>query len=186
MKKYIKYCRVITLFLVFFSCQTNNKEIKINGNVDNFEVVRLDKILSKNIDEIHRAYLNYPELYKNFFTNMIRAGEKEEILVSKLSKETTEKLQLFINDSIISDILKEINLEFPDFEYYNKEISKGLNRYESLFGVSYPKNKIGTFFLYLMQMFMSLILLFGLDSICIWDQKIKLLILFQLNHFHNM
>ena len=77
---------------------------------------------------------------------MIRAGEKEEILVSKLSKETTEKLQLFINDSIISDIIKEINLEFPDFEYYNKEISKGLNRYESLFGISYPKNKIGTFF----------------------------------------
>ena len=77
---------------------------------------------------------------------MIRAGEKEEILVSKLSKETTEKLQLFINDSIISEIIKEINLEFPDFEYYNKEISKGLNRYESLFDVSYTKNKIGTFF----------------------------------------
>ena len=146
MKNYIKYCQVITLFLVFCSCQTNNKEIKINGNVDNFEVVRLDKILSKNIDEIHREYLKYPELYNNFFTNMIRAGKKEEILVSKLSKETTEKLQLFINDSIISDILKEINLEFPDFEYYNKEISKGLNRYESLFDISYPKNKIGTFF----------------------------------------
>ena len=63
-KKNIKYCRVITLFLVFCSCQTNNKEIKINGNVDNFEVVRLDKILSKNIDEIHRVYLKYPELYK--------------------------------------------------------------------------------------------------------------------------
>ena len=77
---------------------------------------------------------------------MIRAGEKEEILNSKLSKETTDKLQLFINDSTISNILEEIEKEFPDFEYYNKEISKGLNRYKSLFGVSYPKNKIGTFF----------------------------------------
>ena len=146
MKKTIKYCRIITLFVVLISCQTNNKEIKINGSIENFEVVRLDQVLSKNIDEIHKVYLNYPELYKNFFTNMIRAGKKEEILKSKLSKETTNKLQLFINDSIISDILKEIELEFPDFEYYNKEISKGLNRYESLFGFSYPKKEIGTFF----------------------------------------
>ena len=128
------------------SCQTNNKEIKINGSLENFEVVRLDQVLSKNIDEIHKMYLKYPELYTNFFTNMIRAGKKEEILKSKLSKETTNKLQLFINDSIISDILKEIELEFPDFEYYNKEISKGLNRYESIFGFSYPKKEIGTFF----------------------------------------
>ena len=146
MKKTIKYCRIITLFVVLISCQTNNKEIKINGSIENFEVVRLDQVLSKNIDEIHKVYLNYPELYKNFFTNMIRAGKKEEILKSKLSKETTNKLQLFINDSIISDILKEIELEFPDFEYYNKEISKGLNRYESIFGFSYPKKEIGTFF----------------------------------------
>ena len=79
---------------------------------------------------------------------MIRAGKKEEILKSKLSKETTNKLQLFINDSIISDILKEIELEFPDFEYYNKEISKGLNRYESLFGFSYPKKKSVLFSLF--------------------------------------
>ena len=146
MKKTIKYCRIITLFVVLISCQTNNKEIKINGSIENFEVVRLDQVLSKNIDEIHKVYLNYPELYKNFFTNMIRAGKKEEILKSKLSKETTNKLHLFINDSIISNILKEIELEFPDFEYYNKEISKGLNRYESLFGFSYPKKEIGTFF----------------------------------------
>ena len=146
MKKTIKYCRIITLFVVLISCQTNNKEIKINGSIENFEVVRLDQVLSKNIDEIHKVYSNYPEFYKNFFTNMIRAGKKEEILKSKLSKETTNKLQLFINDSIISDILKEIELEFPDFEYYNKEISKGLNRYESLFGFSYPKKEIGTFF----------------------------------------
>ncbi len=146
MKKTIKYCRIITLFVVLSSCQTNNKEIKINGSLENFEVVRLDQVLSKNIDEIHKVYLKYPELYINFFTNMIRAGKKEEILKSKLSKETTNKLQLFINDSIISNILKEIDLEFPDFEYYNKEISKGLNRYESLFGISYPKKEIGTFF----------------------------------------
>ena len=32
---------------------------------------------------------------------MIRAGKKEEILEPKLSKETTNKLQLFINDSIM-------------------------------------------------------------------------------------
>ena len=146
MKKTIKYCRIITLFVVLSSCQNNNKEIKINASLENFEVVRLDQVLSKNIDEIHKVYLNYPELYKNFFTNMIRAGKKEEILKSKLSKKTTNKLQLFINDSIISNILKEIELEFPDFEYYNKEISKGLNRYESLFGFSYPKKEIGTFF----------------------------------------
>ena len=146
MKKTIKYCQIITLFVVLISCQTNNKEIKINGSLENFEVVRLDQVLSKNIDEIHKVYLKYPELYINFFTNMIRAGKKEEILKSKLSKETTNKLQLFINDSIISNILKEIDLEFPDFEYYNKEISKGLNRYESLFGISYPKKEIGTFF----------------------------------------
>ena len=146
MKKTIKYCRIITLFVVLISCQTNNKEIKINGSIENFEVVRLDQVLSKNIDEIHKVYLKYPELYTNFFTNMIRAGKKEEILKSKLSKETTNKLHLFFNDSIISNILKEIELEFPDFEYYNKEISKGLYRYESLFGISYPKKEIGTFF----------------------------------------
>ena len=51
------------------SCQTNNKEIKINGSLENFEVVRLDQVLSKNIDEIHKVYLKYPELYINFFTN---------------------------------------------------------------------------------------------------------------------
>ena len=146
MKKKFKYYQIISLFIVLSSCQTNNKEIKLTENIKTYEVIRLDQVLFKNIEEIHKVYLNYPELYKNFFTNMIRAGEKEEILKSKLSKETTNKLQLFINDSIISNILKEIDLEFPDFEYYNKEISKGLNRYESLFGISYPKKEIGTFF----------------------------------------
>jgi hypothetical protein len=157
LKKTIKYCRIITLFVVLSSCQTNNKEIKINGSLENFEVVRLDQVLSKNIDEIHKVYLKYPELYINFFTNMIRAGKKEEILKSKLSKETTNKLQLFINDSIISNILKEIDLEFPDFEYYNNHYLVSLTL----------KKKLVLFFLYSMQMFMSLILLFGLDLICI-------------------
>ena len=106
MKKKFKYYQIISLFIVLSSCQTNNKEIKLTENVKTYEVIRLDQVLFKNIEEIHKVYLNYPELYKNFFTNMIRAGEKEEILKSKLSKETTNKLQLFINDSIISNILK--------------------------------------------------------------------------------
>ena len=146
MKKIIKYSHIITLIFVFNSCLSENKKIKLNGKVKNFEIIRLDQVLLNDVEQVHKTYLNYPELYQNFFSNMIRAGDKEEILKSKLEIETTQKIKQFINDSTIASILKEIQLEFPDFEYYNNEISKGLNRHQSLFGVSYSKNKIGTFF----------------------------------------
>ena len=146
MTKKFKYYLIFSLVFVFSSCQTNTKEIELNGKLKNFEVVRLDQVFSRDIEEVHKVFLKYPELYQNFYANMLRAGEKQEILKQRLSKKSAEKLKLFINDSVISNILQEIQLEFPDFEYYNEEISKGFNRYESLFGVSYPKNKIGTFF----------------------------------------
>ena len=77
---------------------------------------------------------------------MIRAGSKEEILVPKISNSTHLKLEQFKNDSIILQILKEIQLNFSNFEYYKEQISKGLQRYESLFGKTYRSKKIGTFF----------------------------------------
>jgi len=61
------------------SCTSNKREIKLNNDQwQNFKTIRLDKVLlnAKNIDEIHQQFIKYPQLYQNFYANMIRAGKK--------------------------------------------------------------------------------------------------------------
>tara|TARA_Y100000768_G_scaffold373316_1_gene341811 strand:- start:84 stop:896 length:813 start_codon:yes stop_codon:yes gene_type:complete len=77
---------------------------------------------------------------------MIRAGKKEDVLVSKLPSTVKLNLKNFVNDSIIRSFLFEIHKVFPDFKNFRIEIAKGLNRCENIFKYQYPKEKIGTFF----------------------------------------
>jgi hypothetical protein len=131
------------------SCTSNKREIKLNNDQwQNFKTIRLDQVLlnTKNIDEIHQQFIKYPQLYQNFYANMIRAGKKEDVLVNRLPEAVKSNLESFVNDSTIKSFLVEIQNEFPDFESYKIEIAKGLNRCENLFKYRYPKKEIGTFF----------------------------------------
>ena len=130
------------------SCNSNSNTIKLNNDDwKDYSVIRLDQSLTNDsINEIHQKFRSYTELYENFYVKMIRAGKKEEILSNTISIETKQKLSLFINDTIIKDILQEIQLKFTNIDYYKNEIGKGLSRYETLFGKTYSPKKIGTFF----------------------------------------
>jgi hypothetical protein len=149
LKNLIKHISIIALLVACITCDTNSREIKLkNDNWKKFKTIRLDQVLtnSKNIEDIHLQFIKYPQLYYNFYTNMIRAGKKEDVLVTNLSDSVKLNLETFINDSIIRSFLIEIQEEFPDFENYMIEIAKGLNRCESIFKYRYPKREIGTFF----------------------------------------
>ena len=130
------------------SCNSNSNTVELNNDDwKDYSVIRLDQSLTNDsINEIHQKFRNYPELYENFYVKMIRAGKKEEISSSKISFETKQKLRLFINDSIIKNILQEIQSKFTNIDYYKNEIGKGLSRYETLFGKTCSPKKIGTFF----------------------------------------
>ena len=149
MKYLIKHIYIIALLMGYTSCNSNKREIKLNNdNWQKIKTIRLDQVLlnTKDIDEIHQHFIKYPQLYQNFYANMIRAGKKEEVLVSRLPEKVKSNLNSFINDSIIRIFLSEIQKEFPNFENYKIEIAKGLNRCENIFKYRYAKKEIGTFF----------------------------------------
>ncbi len=148
MKNYIKYFGLFFLLITLYSCNSKTKKIDLSDDGwKTYELIRLEKTLfNDDINQLHQKFSNYPELYQNFYSKMIRAGSKEEILVPKISNSTHLKLEQLKNDSIILQILKEIQVNFSNFEYYKAQISKGLQRYESLFGKTYRSKKIGTFF----------------------------------------
>lgn len=145
----LKHIYLIVLLLACTSCNSNKRKIKLkNDNWQKIKTIRLDQVLlkAKNIEEIHQQFIKYPQLYQNFYANMIRAGKKEDVLVSKLPSSVKSNLKNFVNDSIIRSFLFEIHKVFPDFKNFRIEIAKGLNRCENIFKYQYPKEKIGTFF----------------------------------------
>lgn len=147
MKKYIKYFGLLSILFIINSCHSNLDNDLNDDGWKSYELIRLDQTLyNSEVNRIHQEFSRYPELYQNFFSKMIRAGSKEEISNTVISRSTSIKLEQFKNDSIIQEILQEIQLNFSDFEYYKAQISKGLQRYESLFGKTYKSKKIGTFF----------------------------------------
>ena len=149
MKNFIKYIVIITILIACLSCDSSYSKINLkNDKWKNYETIRLDKNLlsAKNTTEIHQAFIKYPQLYQNFYSRMLRAGDMKDVQVEKLSKQVKEKLDQFKSDTVINNILKEIQKEFDDFEYYKLEIAKGLSRYETIFNFRYKSQKIGTFF----------------------------------------
>ena len=59
-----------------------------------YELIRLEQTLYNNdINHLHQVFSNYPELYQNFYSKMIRAGSKEEILVPKISRFNSFKIK---------------------------------------------------------------------------------------------
>ena len=149
MKYFIKYIVIIIILIDCQSCDTSSKKINLkNDEWKNYETIRLDKKLlsAKNTTEIHQAFIKYPQLYQNFYSRMLRAGDMKDVQVKKLSIPVMETLNKFKSDTVINNILKEIQKEFDDFEYYKLEIAKGLSRYESIFNFKYESQKIGTFF----------------------------------------
>ena len=145
----LKHIYLIVLLLACTSCNSNKRKIKLkNDNWQKIKTIRLDQVLlkAKNIEEIHQQFIKYPQLYQNFYANMIRTGKKEDVLVSKLPSSVKSNLKNFVNDSIIRSFLFEIHKVFPDFKNFRIEIAKGLNRCENIFKYQYPKEKIGTFF----------------------------------------
>ena len=147
MKNYIKYFGLFFLLITLYSCNSKTKKIDLSDDGwKSYELIRLDQTLyNSEVNQIHQEFSRYPELYQNFFSKMIRAGSKEEISDTVISRLTSIKLKQFKNDSIIQQILKEIQLNFSDFEYYKTQISKGLQKYESLFGKTYRSKKLVLF-----------------------------------------
>ena len=96
----LKHIYLIVLLLACTSCNSNKRKIKLkNDNWQKIKTIRLDQVLlkAKNIEEIHQQFIKYPQLYQNFYANMIRAGKKEDVLVSRLPNSVKSNLKDFVN-----------------------------------------------------------------------------------------
>ena len=136
------------LFLSFVQC-SNDPNI-INFDKDNFKSIkatRIDQIIykSKTGKELHQKLTNYPVLYSNFYSRMLKIGHKDELIDSSKTNIVANNLTMFIEDSIMKIIFKSIDSTFKDISYYENEISKGFARYNTLFEKD-TKINIGTFY----------------------------------------
>ena len=149
MIKKLIYTSLAFSMVLFCTCETNSNEIVLTDPVADLNAIRIDKLFSekKTAYEVHNKLLNYPELYENFFTIMLREGNKEDIFSNqeRVDSFTIPTLNRFINDTNMQFIFQSIAKEFPNFDYYEKEISKGFARTQQLFK-SKKSIEIGTFY----------------------------------------
>lgn len=94
MKYFIKYIVIITILIACLSCDSSSSRINLkNDKWKNYETIRLDKKLlsAKNTTEIHQAFIKYPQLYRNFYSRMLRAGDMKDVQVEKAIKTSKRK-----------------------------------------------------------------------------------------------
>lgn len=149
MIKKLIYSSLACAMILLCNCETNPNEIILTDPVVELNAIRIDKLLYDNhtAKEVHNKLVKYPELYENFFTIMLRAGNKEDLFSNqeRVDSFTIPTLDLFINDTNMQYVFQSIAEEFPDFNFYEKEISKGFARTQQLFN-SNKSIKIGTFY----------------------------------------
>ena len=147
MKKPI-YLLFFTIFISFTQCNNDTNYIDINTiNWELTKATRVDQIIynSKSGKELHQKLLNYPELYENFYSRMLKIGHKNELFDTSKINLVTNNLNKFTEDSIMQIVFKSIDSTFRDISYYENEISKGFARYNALFEKNLKIN-IGTFY----------------------------------------
>ena len=134
---------LIIFNLLFLGCQNKpNDTLLTEGKWDKLTAIRLEEsFINNNASAVHEKWKHYPELYTDFYTKMLNMGIEEELNNDSLiNTYVIPNLNLYITDSNMRYIFNSIQNEFPDFSYYETEISKGLNRFDHLFNV---KTKIG-------------------------------------------
>jgi len=142
------YLILFTLFLSFVQCSNDSNVISLDKN--NWELIkatRVDQIIykSKSGKELHQELIKYPELYANFYSRMLKIGDKDELIDSSKTNFVTNNLTMFVKDSIMQIVFKSIDSTFKDISYYENEISKGFARYNTLLKKD-TKINIGTFY----------------------------------------
>ena len=142
------YLILFTLFLSFVQCSNDSNIISLDKN--NWELIkatRVDQIIykSKSGKELHQELIKYPELYANFYSRMLKIGDKDELIDSSKTNFVTNNLTMFVKDSIMQIVFKSIDSTFKDISYYENEISKGFARYNTLLKKD-TKINIGTFY----------------------------------------
>ena len=142
---------IILLFLIisFTQCTNDINKIEI-GKTEwkKIKAIRLEQQLinCKSGEKVHTILSTYPELYKNFYSRMLRMGSKEDLNdSSKINSIVIPSLNAFIFDTTMRLVFKTIEKEFSNFDYYETEISQGFARYQVLFKKKNNK-KIGTFY----------------------------------------
>ena len=150
--RFMKTIKKIILFSVLISIiQCNNDKNKIDiddTQLKKLKAIRLEQqIINSSSGKIaHDTLSYYPELYQDFYSRMLRIGSTEDLLdSSKINSKVIPSLNSFISDSTMKFIFKAIEQEFPSFDYYETEISKGFARFQILFKKENKKN-IGTFY----------------------------------------
>jgi len=147
MKK-LNYFLLLILFVCFNQCNNKNSELKIDSKkLSIIKAKRIDKVLAnmKSGEDLHQKLLQFPELYENFYTRMLRLGSNDELFDSSKIKDVTQNLNLFLNDSTMQFIFKNIDSIFNNIGSYEYEISKAIARYNLLFKQN-KKIQIGTFY----------------------------------------
>ena len=147
----MKRLQFIFLFIVLslLGCEETTNSLYLDkSKLVEVNCIHLNPVfLSGDANQLHKSLRNYPELYENFYTRMIRAGEKDHLSnPNKIDSFTIPKLQHFLNDSSMKVIFKSIAATFNEFDDYKEKISVGMGNYSDIFNAGITHAQIGTFY----------------------------------------
>ncbi|MDO8951253.1 MAG: hypothetical protein Q7U86_01445 [Draconibacterium sp.] len=142
MKQVQQVIFAVLLLLLLFSCKRNPLKVDISEIKTEIEVVRFDKELfeinnNDTLNSIIELSNKYPEFFDLFTYKVIQIGGIGDSLF-------IDGIKLFLTDTMILDVKKLVDTEFPDFDKTEKELKKAF-RY---FQYHFPNKKLPTVYAY--------------------------------------
>jgi hypothetical protein len=131
MKKLFRYLLLIVLLTAFISCHKDPLKINISSIREEVPIIRFDKELmslgvNPTASEINALSEKYPEFTDLFTWQIIRIGDIRD--TSGMAS-----IRAFINDTVVQQLVKMVDLQFAGFEEYGRKLVKAFKHYRYYF-----------------------------------------------------
>lgn len=142
MNRFIQLFFIIFLTAFLFSCKQNPLKVDISKIEKEIEVVRFDnELFSVNDNDIINSVVEisnkYPEFFDLFTYKVIQVGGIGDTLFF-------EAIKHFLTDTMILNVKKLVDTEFPDFDKTEKQLVKAFKYFQYHF----PDKQLPTIFAY--------------------------------------
>lgn len=134
---------VFVVFVFLYSCKPNPLKVNISDIKNNVSVVRFDKeLFSANSSDTVNYLVELSNKYSGFFDlftyKVIQVGGIQDTLFF-------ERMKHFMTDTMILNVKKLVETEFPDFNNIEKQLNEAFKYYQYHF----PDKKIPTIYAYI-------------------------------------
>ncbi len=134
-----------TLFLILtlFACKPNRLKVDISESKQDIEFVRFDNELfsfkgKDTLEELVALHNKYSDFFDLFSYKVIKIGGIDD-------EDFPELIKTFLTDTMIQNVHKLAEIEFPDFEKTASEINKAFKYYQYY----YPGKKLPVVYAYI-------------------------------------